>query len=629
MDLNSILNRFPGRDYILYGGDVDLLKQVQEKGRVLTWYTTKYDDTTTPPQQLFTRFIDNITNLIGNERSDLIMIITGNGYVGGMKSEAFASQFIRRTDFIIFHGYPGFIPTSFIAKQSYMNGCIVARNTDVISVSQELTSVMKPSLSIPVPFDESVFEQMDDLLPYIHLISKIRDTKKDTGVISLPLTDDLPTDVIDINDRDRHRRYDITEWTSACHWEQRKLLLSKIELLTKLSMRSGIEYVLVYIGATHASYIPYLLSLFPSLKIHLWNRPERLDVKETDSIRVLPSEFSDPTREGFFTDVVAQKYRDRYGSSNNIILVSDIGESEIERRWIDIIDPLVSYLKFQTSSTGTYEYLAGNLMTQPWSHVQSTETRLLSYRPYTVTRYDAQNYVQAMSYYNTVTRMRSYNIGKAIGVDLGTSIYMPEDGFCTCHDCAREAQIIGNYMRVSGYPLNMANVKAFIHRNTIGSRSSSESTRSLWTHVPPRIAPSNRYTMVLISNPPSDIKTLQREESNIIYGDIASFDSLRIGEIGDILVIDKFISHESVLNTLQMKKPYQSLIVGYSRSLETLRDIITGERPPVIVNFHTDFDPSKDRGVIGMREYQKFIQSTQYKQSVNDLHGRLLLYVLA
>lgn len=738
MDLSSVLDRFTGRTFVLYGGDEEVVKQIQPKGNILTWYTTRYDETSNPPAQLYTRFLQNMEDVLKDRNStspvrNSIIIIVGNGYVGGLKAEMFASRVFRyqgyQSRILIFHGYPGFVTmtedgdtVSGIVKQVYTNGCIVAPEDDRVVYLQELTSVMAPNTVVPVPLrDQDLMigspftEQVKELLPYIHMISRIRQSKETSGSVRIPLTEEYPVDILNAQDRQKQKDYNPNEWTSAVHWGQRKLLMSEIELLVEVlaeDYRRGREsqqvenvgqnFLIVYVGAAPGSHIPYLLSLFSNItniRIHVWDRPSRFDIQEDMSlpvadrlIRIVPPEFADPSMtgdyEGFFTDYVAQKYLDAYGPNNKIIFISDIrdraseeavhNDMSMQRRWVEKLQPYASQLKFRLPFSGqdNYEYLSGRIFTQTWSRVKSTETRLLSFRPFTTTMYNVNDYDRTMSYLNTVTRMSSYDIGRTIDVTvrqyslkgnaplpstfssgIGPYILLPEDGYCTCHDCAREAQIIAKYMGFVGFPPSVDTVSTFIHRNTEESRPRNDPTnkRTLWSRVNPKAPPSDRKNIIIYKTLPENHEQLEQQvktlwlrrlnelnrmttESNDLSFSDSPLDKLRITLVSKILIYGDGLSPEQIVELLLAKKDNTPYIASTETPQNVLRSVLAGARPSIVVNFHSDFihgyNPDRDRGVVGGTIYNQFRQGLVVRQQGKgttkiDPHGQLLLYILS
>lgn len=698
MDINYVINRFSGRDYILYGGDVDMVSLLNSVGNVITWYTNRYNETTSPPQQLYDRFIQNMDVAMKDVSplSNAIMVIVGDGYVNGMRAELFASRMFRIRGYndgvIIFHGYNRYVTMgSGTVMEKYDGGVVVVKEDSRTLYLQELAQILSPSTEIPLPIKDEdmivgspVYEQVKDLLPYTHIVSRIREDRE------IPYTSEMPLDVIDMNDRERQMVYDSDQWTSAVHWGQRKLLLSEIELLVEVISNdirnggTGRDFLIVYVGAAPGSHIPYLMELFApkrsGLRIHVWDRPSRFDSIEDTTvpieqrvIRITPSEFADPNMtgdyEGFFTDYVAQKYIDRYGTDNRIIFISDIRDRASEEAvhedmmrqqdWVLALQPYASQLKFRLPFSGDkeYRYLKGDVYTQAWSRTKSTEGRLLSYRPYTYHMYQVDDYDRLFSYFNVKTRMQSYNMGAVLNDAVqryggsttsvvDSYIPIPVDGLCTCHDCAREIQIIGKYMGMYKYTPTISSITGFVHRNTRESRPrvSISNRRTLWDRVNPKVVPYDRKNLVVYEVLPSDPDSVEKEiniawrnrisnrdiddENDTVIITDKTLDVIRIPNTSKILIYGDGYTPDEIVDLLLSKtdnKPFFD-------SPTSIRSVLRGHTPTMVVNFHTDFipkyDPLKDRGTVGNAIYQQYLQGTAIKGNGN-LHQQLLMFSLS
>lgn len=690
MDIDSIIGRFAGRNFILYGGDVNMVSKL---GNVVTWYTTRYDEASSPPQQLYDRFIQNMDTAMRDisPLSDAIMVVIGDGYVNGMRAELFASRMFRMRGYadgvIIFHGYPGYVDdASGTSVERYTGGSLVVRESDRVASLQELARLLTDTgIHIPLPIrDEDMaigsplYERIRGLLPYTHLVSRIRE---DHGKI--PYTRDMPTDILDIGNRERQMAYDPDRFTSAIHWGQRKLLLSEIELLVEVMNAdirnggNGKDFLIVYVGAAPGSHIPYLMELFSpkrtGLRIHVWDRPSRFDAIEDDSvpaeertIRITPQEFADPSMtgdyEGFFTDYVAKRYVDTYGTNNRIIFISDIRDRASEeavhedmmrqRGWVLSLQPYASQLKFRLPFRGDkdYTYLDGRIYTQAWSRPKSTETRLLSYRPYADRVYQVEAYDMSMSYFNERTRMQSYDMGNVLNgavsmygnvstVSMDRYIPVPVDGLCTCHDCAREIQIIGKYMGLHRYTPSISSITSFVTRNTRESRPrvSSSNKRTLWDRVNPKVAPYDRKYMVVYKVLPSptmegDINTIlhSRGDDTTVRITDKTLDMLLIPSVSKVLVYGDGYTAEKIVDMLLSKRDGKPL---FSSPDVSIGSILGGDTPTLVVDFHTDFisryDPVKDKGTAGAAIYQQYLQGSAIKGSGLSLHQHLLLFSLS
>lgn len=78
----------------------------------------------------------------------------------------------------------------------------------------------------------------------------------------------IPIFINDIQKTDVYNE-DLLEWQPRCHWGQKKLLLSEIQFLTRVSQLLNIknfkEYAVVYIGAAAGHHFPILYNMFPEL----------------------------------------------------------------------------------------------------------------------------------------------------------------------------------------------------------------------------------------------------------------------------------------------------------------------------------------------------------------------------
>lgn len=666
MDFNMILDRFKGSNFIVYDGNETILNQVKERGTVNVWYTRKADMKTDPIRGIYTDFLKIIDNAI--------YVIIGSGNAGGSCAEDAAYRIFRDENnekkIIIFHGYSEFVITpSSMVKQIYSGGSVVAsiygESKEKIVSLQHLMNLLKPQISIPVPLkDSDILSNNDikDVLPYIHIWTRIKKEKSTTGIASIPLTDDMPTDVLTMSKK-KQMDYDFSPIDSVVSWGQRKLLMAEIELLTEISSK-GKGFIFVYIGAAPGegkqSHIPFLLGLFLPYEpiFHLWDRRNRLNtIKESSNIRIIPSEFEDKSMigdsEGFFTDAVAQRYLEKYGKDNKIVLISDIrdvstkeaikNDMEMQQRWVEVMQPYASHLKFRIPENNeSYSYLDGNILTQAWARMKSSETRLLSYRPYAKVIYNGNDYSRSMAYFNNITRMNSYNMGKIANIP-GRYIHDIEDGLCTCHDCAREIQIIARYLTMRGQSINEKILVNFVRAIT----KSTGTTRSLWVHTAPQVGPGDRKMVLLFKKYPTDIVGYQKildtailwakQQSSEPIGDVIisddSLDNLSITNIGRMLVYADDISADMALSYLLDKKPAIPLIVETEESA-TFASIIQGKKYPIVVDFHTDFirnyNPAEDKkGITGRIQYELFLRDYKISGQKRDIWNHLLLYVFA
>jgi len=167
------------------------------------------------------------------------------------------------------------------------------------------------------------------------------------------------------------------------HWGQRKLLMSEIEFLT---LYGHLADLVVYAGAapgTHTSYMS--AELFPNHKWLLVD-PAPFDAQPSGLIDV---------RQTYFTDELARELK-----GNNLLFICDIrsmdvhdnesqkesrvaADMECQRRWVQIMRPKASMLKFRLpyvdpgEESATSEYLDGDMFMPVWGGRTTTETRLV------------------------------------------------------------------------------------------------------------------------------------------------------------------------------------------------------------------------------------------------------------
>ncbi|MDB4769512.1 hypothetical protein OAG24_00965 [bacterium] len=193
------------------------------------------------------------------------------------------------------------------------------------------------------------------------------------------------------------------------HWGQLKLLMSEIEFLTSQdgSIKDGI---VLYAGAAGGYHIPLLSRMFPDLLFVLYD-PAVFGIKPTPNIII---------RQEFFTDEVAKLY----SKVSNVYFISDIRldaateyefeelvlvNNEMNKKWISIIKPRASMLKFRFPFIKPYHrtFLKGDINFQVFAKVTSAETRLII-DSNTSEEYDTIKYEEQMVYFNQSYRNRSF-----------------------------------------------------------------------------------------------------------------------------------------------------------------------------------------------------------------------------
>ena len=211
-----------------------------------------------------------------------------------------------------------------------------------------------------------------------------------------------------------YRRRNDEEKTSIS-WGQRKLLLILISFLTQHC--SEVENpIIVYAGAAPGVNIGLVADLFPKITWHLYD-PATFKVKTDTKRKII-------VYNKIFTDENAL-----YWSKKKVIFISDIrtadytktenltqneeqifGDMEMQKRWVEIIKPVKTQLKFRLNYTGDgrpdeMEYLDGVLYKQPWAPQTSSETRLVLTSPdLKYKNYSCQKYEYQMFYHNVILR---------------------------------------------------------------------------------------------------------------------------------------------------------------------------------------------------------------------------------
>lgn len=692
MNLDTVLDRFKDSSFILYGGTDTILALLQSKGVVDLWYTDVEDSASVPIKRKY-------TDLFRRKGSDItiydsVYVVVGTGNMGTLKAERAVMEILgastNKTKVCIFHGYPNFVTTSLpVVKETYSEGCVISAIDDRVlalqRVATAIRSINEPEIAIPVPLRDMSLVPIERLQPYIHLVSKIEESKNLVGIPEIPLTNQMPVNILD-PDTSPQLEYVTTKPTSAVNWGQRKLLISEIEMLVRVidhdikSGGSGKGFVLVYVGAAPGYHIPYLLNLFATFGVtaHLWDRKASLksvsDLNDS-RIKIVPQEFEDTSMtgesEGFFTDVVAQKYKDIYGTNNRLIFVSDIRttiaeeyilqDMESQKNWVLTMQPYATQLKFILSKTDTslYEYLGGDIYTQAWGRNKTTETRLVALRPYSMKVYDPVPYNNAMFYLNMNTRLMSYDLGSVINTEIGSNTgigkhIITSDGLCTCHDCAREVQVISKWYKLYKRVPNEKGIVAFVGSNTINCRpivGRETNTRSLWSRVQVKVPDRDRAHLVLFRQLPPDSESLEKTlnkmwESESLWSKSLSdrykriavnslpFEDLIIQKVSKILVYADDMAPEEIVNALVSKPEKVPSILGPNGiSKATMIEVLKGKRYPVVIDFHTDFGRVDESGQSGARKYSQFLQDTVLasRSKIHDLDvfGSLMLFLIA
>jgi hypothetical protein len=186
-----------------------------------------------------------------------------------------------------------------------------------------------------------------------------------------------------------HKNYKMLEWNAhsktnyafKCHYGQRKLLFSEIELFNKVQIKSGINlttnykdppFYVVYAGSAAGHHIVFLLDLFPALRFILYD-PAQFDHSVFNNPKIY---VKTGTPDGYFTDktasldiyqVIKTYFKDERPQKNknqngfDLIFISDIRKSPNERgifedmmfqqKWGILMNAYVMLLKFRLPYT--------------------------------------------------------------------------------------------------------------------------------------------------------------------------------------------------------------------------------------------------------------------------------------
>lgn len=191
-------------------------------------------------------------------------------------------------------------------------------------------------------------------------------------------------------------------------WGQKKLLLSEIEFMT---LYGNMSKTVVYAGSAPGTHITILSDLFPKHKFILYD-PRKFAKRLEKYSRI-------ETHEDYFTNEVAEKFKDQ-----KVLFISDIRrgniddpefekiiieDMEIQKKWINIMEPILSMLKFRLPYTpGKTKYFYGDIYLQAYAPLTSTETRLITDGK-SIVEYDHTKYEEQMHYFNMKIRTEGYD----------------------------------------------------------------------------------------------------------------------------------------------------------------------------------------------------------------------------
>lgn len=230
---------------------------------------------------------------------------------------------------------------------------------------------------------------------------------------------------------------------TVVHWGQLKMFLVTLIFLIKTVSQDDHLVNIVYPGSAHGDNILILSKMFPNINWYLIDpNPYHPDIYKCKKIIEVKNEY--------FTDELAEHYHKKLSNGKNkLLFISDIRvgleiedahivrDQDMNKKWVEILKPDFSYLKFRTpySTESDYEYLDGTIYIQPYAPVSSTETRLLIPQNLEMKTYSTREYNGKMFYFNRALRPAYY-----------PSIINNHPYIDHCFDCTYFTYLIKNYI---------------------------------------------------------------------------------------------------------------------------------------------------------------------------------------
>lgn len=447
MALQDILRRYYDYGVVVYGGDQSFIDSLSSN--IIVAWINDYGVTLPAPISIPEKLVQ--------------IIVTTTGYIDGVRVEIMTSSYLSSAMAIIYHGYPEFKTEGLeVMKEVYTGGCVITSIEGKAYRLQKISSLLPDPVPIPIPFIYT--DNMDRLLPYIHIFSRLSDIKEKEGTLRIPVADSPPIQISTTDTTD-------AIYSSSVYIDKdRKLLLSAIDL----SLRASPNFILLYYGDLYIKWTTQFLDLFllsKGVELHLWGKDQGIQIPESPAIRIRPQDLGD-TR----PDINA--YIRRYGSNPNIVILADEGGEDLLA-----INPVAAYLPFKEGGKGLAVLI-------PWTTLG--RANLLYLRGDTSRSQVTQGNINYFHYHN---RTDSYNMSSIVGVDIGRNIPMPDLGLCTCYDCASEVRIMTRYMQEMDIPFDLDTLKGLLSYNG----------PSLWPIAKPISRPRDRKNILISSD---NIKSL-------------------------------------------------------------------------------------------------------------------------
>jgi hypothetical protein len=209
---------------------------------------------------------------------------------------------------------------------------------------------------------------------------------------------------------------------------------------------------IVYAGAAPGHNIALLSKLFPSCEFHLYDTNKFSDLLVGNrKITLYKQLFLDVDAEGwkdkdevyFISDI----RRDIVGKTTRDAEVVIMGDMNMQKKWIEIMKPVQSHLKFHLPYSGlnlgsTFEYFNGTVYVQPWRGSSSTECRLVpkwgEKRLWDNKKYEDQNF-----YINSILREKT----KFYNTTNGSKDPIDGKELLNDYDSAMEISILSDYIK--------------------------------------------------------------------------------------------------------------------------------------------------------------------------------------
>lgn len=226
----------------------------------------------------------------------------------------------------------------------------------------------------------------------------------------------------DIDPEEPYQRRKDEDKTSIS-WGQRKLLMTLVSFLSK-HVEKEKPITVVYAGASPGVNIGIAAELFKNISWHLYDpAPFKIKTNVKKKIIIYQKKFTDEIAEYwaniqmkddnvyFICDIRTADYTKSKDLSHNEKQIME--DMELQKKWVEIIKPCKSQLKFRLPYTLPdfpleIEYFDGIIYKQPYSLQMSTETRLVLTSPnFTYKKYSCEKYQSQLFYHNIVIREKN------------------------------------------------------------------------------------------------------------------------------------------------------------------------------------------------------------------------------